>query len=175
MNALEVATSVLKMLMALVDNAGVFVADDRKNPKSMSRLRLQAGVSLLHLSTVEVYANAIAARFVQVALMVQDTCFNVRFNFLMKLVSLLTPRKLPPRYSIIPFLTVLDPEDDIKALAQSYVANTLRKMTPDLRMKHFEMLFIRLLHLLAHHPDFDTSKEQLVDIARYINFYWILL
>ena len=68
---LEIATPTLKMLMSLVDNAGLFKSGMRQHPKSMSRLRLQAGISLLHLSTVDVYANAISARFVQVGLIVQ--------------------------------------------------------------------------------------------------------
>jgi hypothetical protein len=33
----------------------------------------------------------------------------------MKLFPLLTARKLPPRYNLIPFLTVHDPEADIKS------------------------------------------------------------
>lgn len=37
----------------------------------MSRMRLQAAVSLLHLSTVALYANAIAPRFLRLAIAVQ--------------------------------------------------------------------------------------------------------
>lgn len=44
----------------------------------------------------------------------QDTCFNVRLAFLTKVIQLLQPRKLPPRYNVIPFLTVLDPEPETK-------------------------------------------------------------
>jgi sister-chromatid-cohesion protein PDS5 len=33
------------------------------------------------------------------------------------------------------------------------------------------MIFIRLLHLLAHHPDFATSQEEMLDLAKYIEFY----
>jgi sister chromatid cohesion protein PDS5 len=32
------------------------------------------------------------------------------------------------------------------------------------------MIFIRLLHLLAHHPDFGTTKEELLDAAMYVVF-----
>lgn len=39
----------------------------------------------------------------------------------MKLFPLLTARKLPPRYNLIPFLTVHDPEADVK----SRVSNVL--------------------------------------------------
>src|SRR5882757_5626910 len=34
-------------------------------------------------------------------------------------------------------------------------------------MEHLEFIFIRLLHMLAHHPDFGTSKEELLDAAMY--------
>lgn len=100
-------------------------------------MRLQAAVSLLQLSTVETYAAAMTPKFVRLALMVQvrvtsqssimfadlagqlqDSCFNVRYIFLTKLVALLHVRKLPERYNVIPFLTVLDPESEVKGLVR---------------------------------------------------------
>ena len=36
----------------------------------------------------------------------------------------------------------------------------------DLRLENFEMFFIRLLHLLAHHPDFAITEEAIQDIAK---------
>lgn len=39
-------------------------------------------------------------------------------------------RSLPPRFNIIPFLTVHDPEDDIKAKARALVMIQLRRGTP---------------------------------------------
>jgi sister-chromatid-cohesion protein PDS5 len=44
----------------------------------------------------------------------QDPCFQVRMVFLTKLIALLTPRRLAPRFNVIPFLTVLDPEPEVK-------------------------------------------------------------
>jgi sister-chromatid-cohesion protein PDS5 len=44
----------------------------------------------------------------------QHPIYQVRISFLAKLISLLTPRKLPPRFNVIPFLTVHDPEADVK-------------------------------------------------------------
>ena len=38
----------------------------------------------------------------------------------------------------------------------------------ELRLETFEMLFLRILHLLAHHPDFATTQEALPDIAKYV-------
>jgi sister-chromatid-cohesion protein PDS5 len=106
------------------------------SPKVISRMRLQAAVSLLHLSTTEIYANALSPKFLRLAVVVQvrtissfvtpkmtkslpqDSCYNVRITFLTKLVSLLQPRKLPPRYNVIPFLTVHDPESDVKSMVR---------------------------------------------------------
>lgn len=38
--------------------------------------------------------------------------------------------------------------------------------TVELRLESFEMIFIRVLHLLAHHPDFAVTEEALPDIAK---------
>jgi hypothetical protein len=35
-----------------------------------------------------------------------------------------------------------------------------------LKLEHLELIFVRLLHTLAHHPDFAVSHEQLPDMAR---------
>ncbi|RDB27480.1 Sister chromatid cohesion protein pds5 [Hypsizygus marmoreus] len=172
---LDIAAPALKMFATLLEHNGSFTGDANEDPKFMSRMRLQAAVSLLHLSTVETYANAIAPKFLRLAVTVQDSCYNVRVIFLTKLISLLQPRKLPPRYNVIPFLTVHDPESDIKAMASSYVTGALKKMRPNVRSENLEIIFIRLLHLLAHHPDFNKNHEDLLDIAKYIQFYLSLV
>lgn len=105
-------------------------------------------------------------------------------TFLDKLVALLSKGKLPPQYNIVPFLSVHDPEADVKSKAQAYVSFALRAMPkgkpcnayrkrPTLivilsgaRLARFESTFIRLLHLMAHHPDFRIEHEFLPDIAK---------
>jgi sister-chromatid-cohesion protein PDS5 len=39
-------------------------------------------------------------------------------------------------------------------------------MSSAIKVEHLEMIFIRLLHLLAHHPDFATTHDDLLDIAK---------
>ncbi|KAL0958138.1 hypothetical protein HGRIS_000306 [Hohenbuehelia grisea] len=173
--ALELATPVLKMLATLVEQNGSLSPDEVEDPKVLSRMRLQATVSLLHLATVEKYAAAISPKFIKLALTVQDTCYNVRYSFLSKLITLLQARKLPPRFNIIPFITIHDPEADVKAMASQYVSTAFRKMPQLMKVEQFELIFIRLLHLLAHHPDFGTSHEDLLDISKYIEFYLDLI
>ncbi|KAJ7207075.1 armadillo-type protein [Mycena pura] len=170
-NALEIATPVLKMMATLLEHRGSFMADSEEDKKVMSRMRLQAAVSLLHLSTVPVYAKAIAPRFLKLAIVVQDSCFDVRMTFLKKLVALAAGQKLPPQYNVIPFLTVHDPEADVRTMAVSYVTGVVRRLSAAKRMQQMEMMFIRLLHFLAHHPDFGTTQEEMLDISRYIDFY----
>ncbi|KAJ7755342.1 armadillo-type protein [Mycena maculata] len=169
--ALEIATPVLKMLATLVDYGGSLTEDSGEDPKVMSRMRLQAAVSLLHLSTVPTLVKTIAPKFAKLALVVQDTCFDVRMTFLKKLVTLSQRQKIPAHYNVIPFLTVHDPEADVKTMAMSYVNGAMRKLPPAKRVLHLEMIFIRLLHFLAHHPDFATSRDELLDTAKYIQFY----
>jgi sister-chromatid-cohesion protein PDS5 len=48
-------------------------------------------------------------------------------------------------------------------------------MPQALRVEHLELIFIRFLHLLAHHPDFSTAHEDLVDITKYVQFYLDLM
>ncbi|KAG1858786.1 armadillo-type protein [Suillus subalutaceus] len=173
--ALEVATPVLKMLSTLLDHAGSYSADATDDPKVKSRMRLQAAISLLHLSVVDKFATAINTNFISLAITVQDPCYNVRMEFLMKLFPLLTARKLPPRYNLIPFLTVHDPEADVKSRAISYVTHASRNISATAKVDLFEIIFIRLLHLLAHHPDFSNAHENLQEMAKYIDFYLDLI
>ena len=37
-----------------------------------------------------------------------------------------------------------------------------------LRLEHLELIFIRFLHLLAHHPDFAPTETELLDMASYV-------
>ncbi|KAF8726601.1 hypothetical protein AX14_007667 [Amanita brunnescens Koide BX004] len=169
--ALDIATPVLKMLASVLENNGSLTPDANENPKAMSRMRLQAAASLLHMSAIGVYADALIPKFLRLAVVVQDSCYNVRISFLSKLISRLQSRKLPPRYNVILFLTIHDPEEDVKTKASSYVQAAMKKLPAAFKIQHLEMTFIRLLHLLAHHPDFSTSPEDMMDIAKYIVFY----
>ncbi|KAH0581979.1 hypothetical protein H2248_011642 [Termitomyces sp. 'cryptogamus'] len=169
--AVEISTPVFRMFTQLLEYSGSFTGEAGEDPKVMSRMRLQAAVSMLHLSTVELYAQTIASNFLRLAVTVQDSCYNVRILFLSKLVPLLHARKLPSQFNAIPFLTIHDPESDVKTVATSYVATALKKMQPAIRTEHMEIIFIRLLHLLAHHPDFNRAHEDLLDIAKYLRFY----
>ncbi|KAI0824810.1 armadillo-type protein [Trametes gibbosa] len=169
--ALEIAQPVIRMFSTVLQHEGAFTADAHDSTQTRSRLRLQAATSLLHLATVDIYASEVAKQFVSIALTIQDPVYQVRMAFLNKLVALLSKNKLPVQYNIVPFLSVHDPEADVKGKAQAYVTFALRAMPKAIRLARFEVIFIRLLHMLAHHPDFKVEHEYLPDIAKYIQFY----
>ena len=152
-----------------------------------SRLRLEAASSILHLSTVDKFSEATAPLFLTVALTIQDSCYEVREGFQDKLLPLIAARKLPVRFNIIPFLTAHDPMDELRNKARSFVMLQTRRLGPgarlsifnerpvadygvDARLALWEMPFIRLLHALAHHPDFGLDEEKVVDMAKSVNF-----
>ncbi|KZP25702.1 ARM repeat-containing protein [Athelia psychrophila] len=169
--ALDISKPVVKMLATILHNRGSLTADSNDNPKVQSRMRLQAAGSLLHLSTIQAFFTAISPHFVTLATTIQDSCYQVRLNFLTKLLTLVQPRKLDARFNVIPFLTVLDPEEEVKDKASQYVIKATQTLPTKLKVDYFEAIFIRLLHLLAHHPDFSVAHEFLMDFAKYIDFY----
>jgi sister-chromatid-cohesion protein PDS5 len=44
----------------------------------------------------------------------------------------------------------------------------MKKLPASQKVEYFELLFVRLLHTLGHHPDFSTGHEDLLDLARYV-------
>ncbi|KDQ60158.1 hypothetical protein JAAARDRAFT_711869 [Jaapia argillacea MUCL 33604] len=175
-SAVDISAPVIKMLTTLLRNEGSVQADHHGEEKKVrSRMRLYAANSLLHLSSVTVYQPAILPDFVTLVLTIQDPCFDVRFNFLKKLSSLLMARKLPPRFNVTPFLTVFDPDVAVISLAKSYVSWATRSLPPAARLEHIELIFIRFLHTLAHHPDFSPDivmdVEHCQELSRYVEFY----
>ncbi|KAF9482670.1 hypothetical protein BDN70DRAFT_399452 [Pholiota conissans] len=174
--ALEIATPVLRLLATLAEHEGTLNPEVAEERTAQSRLRLQAAVSLLHLSTVETFSNAISPKFIRLAAFIQDPCYEVRNIFLTKAIALLQPRKLPPKFNLLPFLTLLDPEPASKIIASAYVANAKSRMPRAVKVECLEMIFIRYLHLLAHHPDYGTGQpDEIVEMAGYIQFYLDLI
>ena len=91
-------------------------------------MRLQAAVSLLRLATVRKFSDVIGDNFILLAITIQDPCYQVRMTFVNKLLSLLSSRRLPNSYNVIPFLSCHDPETDIITLNKAYIAYNMRSM-----------------------------------------------
>ncbi|KZS86994.1 hypothetical protein SISNIDRAFT_420245 [Sistotremastrum niveocremeum HHB9708] len=168
----EIAKPILDLLFTIIALSGSLTEEAEDDPRVKCRLRLQAAQCLLHLCSIENYQAAIIPHFTTLAITVQDTCANVRIAFFGKLISYLQARRLDAKFNVIPFLTPHDPEKELREKAKSYVQFALKRGTPEIRLTQFEMIFVRLLHLLAHHPDCDRENlESLQDMSKYIIFY----
>ncbi|KAK0480865.1 armadillo-type protein [Armillaria novae-zelandiae] len=161
----------LKIFKQLVEMNGALSSDVTEDPKFMTRLRLQAAVSLLQLCTVQKYEVFVTTAFTRLILVIQDSCYNVRLNFLRKLIILLYARRIPITFNIVPFLTIHDPEEDIKSTATSYISSAIRTLPANIRVLYFDVNIIRLMHTLAHHPDFSVALEDLQDIGQYLKYF----
>ncbi|GJE86522.1 hypothetical protein PsYK624_026020 [Phanerochaete sordida] len=169
--AQELAKSTHTMCCTILDNQGSAKPGQEDDPRAKSRMRLQAAVSLLRIATVKAFSEIVAPSFVTLALVIQDQCFQVRYAFLNKLIPLLSTRRLSATYNVLTFLSVHDPEPEVIQLCQAYILTALKQMPTALRLQQFEMIFVRLIHVLAHHPDFSLSEEAIQDAAKYIEFY----
>ncbi|CAE6457598.1 unnamed protein product [Rhizoctonia solani] len=174
--ALDISQPVLKLLFTILEHNGAVNPSVDYDPRIKARLRLQAAVSLLKMSSVETYGNVVLKNLIMLAITLQDTSFRVRSELLNKFTLLCINRKLGPNFYVLTFITAHDPEREIRERARNWVAASMRRLPlgeliQQLRVQHFDMLFIRLLHLLAHHPDFAVTTEGLQDIAKYIEFY----
>lgn len=86
------------------------------------------------------------------------------------------------------FLTIHDPDFENSAMSMRCVQTAARSLRPgesatimnkkqslndntDERAAKIDILLVRLLHLLAHHPDFSTENAELKSTVRYIEFF----
>ncbi|KAH7345730.1 cohesin-associated protein Pds5 [Rhizoctonia solani] len=169
--ALDISQPVFKLLFTVLEHGGAVNPTVEYDPRIKARLRLQAAVSLLKMSSIETYANVVLKNLIMLAITLQDTSFRVRSELLNKFTLLCINRKLGPNFYVLTFITAHDPEREIRERARNWVVASMRRLPLELRVQHFDMLFIRLLHLLAHHPDFAVTTEGLQDMAKYIEFY----
>ncbi|BGP42871.1 Sister chromatid cohesion protein pds5 [Rhodotorula kratochvilovae] len=154
--------------------------NDGTTPPVASRVRLAVALAIIKLfaSQDKHYVQAILPRLDVLARTAQDATYEVREAFLKKLVAYLRQNRfLPaavPRLNMVLFLVAHEPEEELKAHVLAF-AKSRRRMPDTQRQQQWELPFLRLLHLLAHHPDFDgadtSDVEILKSIAKYIEEY----
>ncbi|MCJ1378969.1 hypothetical protein MMC17_002068 [Xylographa soralifera] len=184
----KVAEPVYTLLTTLVSNEGELSKKNSTPPNHKSRLRLTAARLLLKLCVSKPHESLLTpAAFNELAEVAQDALFPVRSSFLQRLKKYLAQTKLPPRFYVMPFLLAFEPDEVLKAetitwiksraaffasLKSQQATGTVSKTQPASKASTvLESVFARLLSLLAHHPDFGDSAEELLDSARYIMFY----
>ncbi|KAF7727823.1 hypothetical protein EC973_006936 [Apophysomyces ossiformis] len=54
---------------------------------------------------------------------------------------------------------------------KSFIQRRAGKLQIGQRVSDLEIAFTQLIHLIAHHPDYSVTTEELLDFSRYIEFY----
>lgn len=167
-----IAQPVIKLLMQTL-SAGEPVSLHTNAP-SKARLRLQAALLLLKLARHPKCARMLLRHHNTLSLAVQDESFHVRSLFLYKLMSYCSKSLLPRRFFVVPFLAVFDPEAENRDMVGNFVVKLTTQMPNETRIKCFDMGLVRLIHLVAHHPDVQesaTTSSDIVSASHYLEFY----
>jgi sister-chromatid-cohesion protein PDS5 len=163
--------AIIKLLKTFVVQEGEFCKVKDTPLHHKKRLRLLAGQYMLKICTIKKYDDQLdAASFNKLAELVQDSEHQVRRRFMEKLQSYLTRGALRPRFYTILFLVAFEPVSDLKARVETWIRSRAR-FYADNKKQIMEAMIGRLLPLLAHHPDYSPSLEDLADFAKYILFY----
>ena len=169
-----------RALHQVIINDGALEAPDPTPGKHRPHLRLMAARLLLKCSTKK-YQDLLLTpeHFNALALVAQDEALEVRSRFLTRLRKYLTQGKLPQRFYTIPFLLAFEPNEVLRAETTTWLrsraayfsSGNFRRSSNGKAAIVLESILARLLSLLAHHPDFRNTPEDLVDMSRYIAFY----
>ena len=169
--AKQTAPTIFKLLRTLLKDEGELCKTKDTPKHHKSRLRLLAGQSWLKLCTSKHFEEILAhTDFNQLALLTQDSNAIVRRRFVEKLQKYLVQNKLRPRFYTIMFLTAFEPVASFKHQVETWIRSRARHFR-DAKQNVMEATMARLISLLAHHPDYSSEPDYLVDHAKYLLFY----
>ncbi|KAI8352060.1 hypothetical protein BD560DRAFT_477874 [Blakeslea trispora] len=145
----------------------------KTNAAETSHLRLGASRAFVKLTQHAKYVNQLTVpKFEKLGITLQDTCFYVRQEFAESLMKGLHTEQIHSRYYALLFLCAHEPE----AALVKQVKGFIQKKLSSIQSKQgdanvLDSALIRLIHLLAHHPDFSEAVEDLDVLAQYFRFY----
>jgi sister-chromatid-cohesion protein PDS5 len=160
-----------------------------------THLRFEASLSLLKLVEHKKHRRLIDMRdFERMALVIQDTMFQVRSGLMTEIVDRLQKGLVPNYYIVVLFLTAHEPEVELKNCARTFLMRSVglahEKLTEMVRVGDdgddeedeeeaasrrqnalVESNLSRLIHLIAHHPDFGKEVDDLNQAEHYFDFF----
>lgn len=149
----------LRLLSSVIELNANIGADGVVPPAPVcARMRLAATKGILQVIAVPTYRTIFEedwARFLNVAFMMQDSCEEVRDQIATEICAV--GLKLPEHYSLTLVLGAADPVTELKSAALLQFNKLIRDWRKT-RAVHIEQRLPSLLHLLAHHPDFQTEE-----------------
>lgn len=160
----NVAAPVFKLLYTLVNNGGDIVSskgDYVPLPKNyLLRLRLAAGFGLLKLAKIPELEGHFDLRLSCLALLVQDSEYEVRSQFVRKLQAYVTRGCLPDKFLPFVYFSANEPNEALKSQTTLWIKSLLRR-EQEKNSIVVERSLVRLIHLLAHERQFvDLLEDQ---------------
>jgi sister-chromatid-cohesion protein PDS5 len=169
--AKKLAVPIFKLLNTLIVNNGELSKQAHTPLPHRNRLRLLAAQLMLKLCTIKIFDELVSpVEFNRLSLVVQDQSPYVRHNFIEKLQKYIVNNKLSSRFLTLIFITAFEPDQNLYSSLVTWIKSRV-KVAQAAKSRIFEAVFPRLLHLLAHHPDFSDESSELRDNARYILYY----
>lgn len=176
----EHAAPIYKLLNTLISQEGEVSPQTNTPPTHKSRLRLLASRLYLKLCMQKPHDSLLSpAEFNSLAFVAQDPKYPVRSGFLQRLKKYLGQQLLPPRFYAIPFLLAYEPIGEFKQETTTWIRSRAaffsqqkpQSLSATKAAIVMEAVFARLISLLAHHPDYASTTEDLISFSRYITFY----
>ncbi|PIA19572.1 hypothetical protein COEREDRAFT_12926 [Coemansia reversa NRRL 1564] len=169
----EAVQTVVGTLRRLVRSGG---SRDRSRTAVDQHLLLVAASGMLKIAARPQLDRLLSSADVQsLAMVVQDSCYEVRSTFLQKkLIPLLVLRRIHARFIPLLFLVEFEVEESVRKNVVHVVEQRLAQLRPTPGSPSaVEDSFCRFLHMLAHHPDWDDAQPvATLDLfARYLEFY----
>ncbi|KAI3653742.1 hypothetical protein MP228_001689 [Amoeboaphelidium protococcarum] len=168
----QVCMKIVDLLVKIIEAEGDCTFDGTTCNAFKVYLRLETALGMLKMcKQLPIEQLITTEQFYVLAFVMQDPCFEVREQFLKKLLKYIDDTKIAMRYVTLPFMVAYEP---IKSL-YDHVKCALVKLHKNLRtnpeMLGLESVLPRLIHLLARHPDFGTSSDDLKLFVKYFEFY----
>jgi sister-chromatid-cohesion protein PDS5 len=145
-------------------------------PAHAGHLLRTAAISLLKLCRQDRYNKALKPEmFNRLSITAQHHYFEVRQVFVNKIMKHLSKNKLPKRFHTILYLVAYEPQEALKTVVENWVRSRAQALSKDKRAS-LEISIVRLISLLAHHPDFivDTPvdiRETYTQMIQYFIFF----
>ncbi|KAI9832686.1 MAG: hypothetical protein M1819_004272 [Sarea resinae] len=167
----ETAEPVYKLLNTLIAKRGELSKKNDTPAPQKARLRLLAAQLILKLCRQKHFDDLLTpSDFNRLACTAQDSQSSVRSGFVNKLKKYLGLNKLSRRFYTIVFLLAFEPQHELREDTVTWLRSRAAFLA-ERKSTAMESVFVRLLSLLAHHPDYSPGPDDLADFANYILFY----
>lgn len=169
--AKQMASPIFKLLRVLSKADGDLCKTQDTPKHHRSRLQLLAGQLTLKLCTYKQFEELFShGEFNRLATLAQATDVQVRHGFIRTLQKYLVAGRLKPRFYTVIFLTAFEPVVEFRQQLETWIRSRAR-FFHESKQNVMEACMGRLISLLAHHPDYGTDTDELVDHARYLIYY----